>query len=306
MSIAVVAAAPNLRRRRRRMRASLSRSDLDVMRSCLSSRCRLRRERVLLHSNPFGAPCSPGRVATMERRRRDTRWRRARNPTRFPHGCLGSKQPAERARRLQVPRAHSSSNRNACNRNRCRSQTHHVLLCDTPVAQTIRSHTLTTTRTSSTRRFRLGPMLGLISDVHGNLVALDGDRRRTAPGVTAWWVLGDLAAVGPEPAATLERLANLPNARSVRATPTGTPWRVTDPSRTRRRRARCIAASLVRRGRIVVRMDARRDRTRRLACLAGRSPDRAARHAGRRHAAVGCARVTRVRRRCRHPTRAHR
>jgi predicted phosphodiesterase len=60
-------------------------------------------------------------------------------------------------------------------------------------------------------------MLGLISDIHGNLVALDaviadGD----ANGVTAWWVLGDLAAVGPEPAATLERLANLPNARFVR------------------------------------------------------------------------------------------
>jgi len=61
------------------------------------------------------------------------------------------------------------------------------------------------------------PTRGLISDMHGNLVALDavladGDEQ----GVGEWWVLGDLAAVGVEPAETLERLANLPNARFVR------------------------------------------------------------------------------------------
>ena len=60
-------------------------------------------------------------------------------------------------------------------------------------------------------------MLGLISDMHGNPVALDAVIADGAElGVAAWWVLGDLAAVGPEPAATLERLANLPDARFVR------------------------------------------------------------------------------------------
>jgi predicted phosphodiesterase len=60
-------------------------------------------------------------------------------------------------------------------------------------------------------------LLGLISDIHGNLVALDAVLADgAAQGVGEWWVLGDLAAVGPEPAPTLERLANLPNARFVR------------------------------------------------------------------------------------------
>jgi hypothetical protein len=55
-------------------------------------------------------------------------------------------------------------------------------------------------------------MRGLISDIHGNTVALDAVVGRTEQGVIEWWVLGDLAAIGPEPVATLERLANLPNA----------------------------------------------------------------------------------------------
>ena len=53
--------------------------------------------------------------------------------------------------------------------------------------------------------------LGICSDVHGNPVALDAvvaDGREQ--GVEAWWVLGDLAAIGPDPVATLERIANLP------------------------------------------------------------------------------------------------
>ena len=59
--------------------------------------------------------------------------------------------------------------------------------------------------------------LGLISDVHGNRAALDAvvaDGSRA--GVTTWWVLGDLVALGPEPVATLERLADLANVRFVR------------------------------------------------------------------------------------------
>jgi predicted phosphodiesterase len=59
--------------------------------------------------------------------------------------------------------------------------------------------------------------LGLISDVHGNLTALDAVvADGSAAGVTTWWVLGDLVALGPEPAATLGRLADLPNVRFVR------------------------------------------------------------------------------------------
>jgi predicted phosphodiesterase len=44
--------------------------------------------------------------------------------------------------------------------------------------------------------------LGILSDIHGNRIALeavlaDGDAR----GVDAWWALGDLVAMGPDPVA---------------------------------------------------------------------------------------------------------
>lgn len=59
--------------------------------------------------------------------------------------------------------------------------------------------------------------LGLISDVHGNLTALDAViADGVAAGVTTWWVLGDLAALGPAPKATLERLTDLPSVRFLR------------------------------------------------------------------------------------------
>ena len=53
--------------------------------------------------------------------------------------------------------------------------------------------------------------IGLISDIHGNRVALeavvaDGIQR----GVDRWWALGDLVAIGPEPVRTLELLVDLP------------------------------------------------------------------------------------------------
>lgn len=59
--------------------------------------------------------------------------------------------------------------------------------------------------------------LGLMSDIHGNRIALDaviadGENK----GVGTWWVLGDLVAIGAEPEATLERLGNLPNVSFVR------------------------------------------------------------------------------------------
>jgi predicted phosphodiesterase len=59
--------------------------------------------------------------------------------------------------------------------------------------------------------------IALISDIHANLVALDAvlaDARSV--GVDAYWVLGDLIAIGPEPVAVLERLASLEGATFVR------------------------------------------------------------------------------------------
>ncbi len=59
--------------------------------------------------------------------------------------------------------------------------------------------------------------LGLMSDVHGNEVALDAVIADGASkGVEAWWVLGDLVAIGPDPVSTLERLTNLPGVRFLR------------------------------------------------------------------------------------------
>jgi predicted phosphodiesterase len=59
--------------------------------------------------------------------------------------------------------------------------------------------------------------LGLISDVHGNRTALEAViADATEVGVDSWLALGDLVAIGPEPVATLERVANLPNVRVTR------------------------------------------------------------------------------------------
>ena len=59
--------------------------------------------------------------------------------------------------------------------------------------------------------------LGLISDVHGNRIALDAVvADATRQGVDSWWVLGDVVAIGPEPVETAEVVANLPNVRVTR------------------------------------------------------------------------------------------
>jgi predicted phosphodiesterase len=54
--------------------------------------------------------------------------------------------------------------------------------------------------------------LALLSDIHGNLIALDAVLADIAAqgGVDGYWVLGDLAAIGYAPAATIERLHSLP------------------------------------------------------------------------------------------------
>ena len=55
--------------------------------------------------------------------------------------------------------------------------------------------------------------IALLSDVHGNSIALDAVLAdiQAQGGVDAYWVLGDLAALGYDPAGALERLASLPN-----------------------------------------------------------------------------------------------
>lgn len=53
--------------------------------------------------------------------------------------------------------------------------------------------------------------LGLVSDIHGNRIALEAVvADASTQGVDAWWALGDLVAVGPEPVQTLELVSNLP------------------------------------------------------------------------------------------------
>ena len=60
--------------------------------------------------------------------------------------------------------------------------------------------------------------LAILSDVHGNSIALDAVLAdvSAAGGVDEYWVLGDHAALGPDPTGTIERLMALPNARFVR------------------------------------------------------------------------------------------
>ncbi len=60
--------------------------------------------------------------------------------------------------------------------------------------------------------------IAILSDIHGNPIALDAvlaDVERHG-GVDGYWVLGDLAAIGHDPAGAMDRLAALPGARFVR------------------------------------------------------------------------------------------
>ena len=59
--------------------------------------------------------------------------------------------------------------------------------------------------------------VALLSDIHGNRIALEAILADAETfGVDAYWALGDLAAIGPEPVAVLERLAGLQNLTAVR------------------------------------------------------------------------------------------
>ena len=70
----------------------------------------------------------------------------------------------------------------------------------------------------------------VISDVHGNLVALDA-ALADASGVDAYWLLGDLVAHGPRPAECVRRVRELPGLVAVR----GNTDRYTLTAATRRR-----------------------------------------------------------------------
>ncbi len=60
--------------------------------------------------------------------------------------------------------------------------------------------------------------IALLSDIHGNPIALDAVLTdvQAQSGVDAYWILGDLAAIGYDPVGVLERLVELSNVRFVR------------------------------------------------------------------------------------------
>lgn len=60
--------------------------------------------------------------------------------------------------------------------------------------------------------------VAILSDIHGNLVALDAVLADSAAqgGVDFFWLLGDYVALGPNPAGVLKRLEQLPNALFTR------------------------------------------------------------------------------------------
>jgi predicted phosphodiesterase len=59
--------------------------------------------------------------------------------------------------------------------------------------------------------------VALLSDVHGNLAALEAVLADAeAAGADTYWVLGDLVAYGPRPAEVVDRVRRLPGVRCVR------------------------------------------------------------------------------------------
>jgi predicted phosphodiesterase len=59
--------------------------------------------------------------------------------------------------------------------------------------------------------------IALLSDIHGNSLALDAALAEIkAAGVDGYWILGDIAALGPDPVGVLQRLTALENVCFVR------------------------------------------------------------------------------------------
>src|SRR5206468_10094431 len=60
--------------------------------------------------------------------------------------------------------------------------------------------------------------IALISDIHGNLLALEAVLTDIADmgGVDAYWILGDFSSLGYDPVGVLERVTQLPDAQFSR------------------------------------------------------------------------------------------
>ena len=60
--------------------------------------------------------------------------------------------------------------------------------------------------------------IALLADIHGNELALNAVLRdiEARGGVNAYWILGDLVALGPQPVRVLETLSELPYTRCSR------------------------------------------------------------------------------------------
>jgi predicted phosphodiesterase len=60
--------------------------------------------------------------------------------------------------------------------------------------------------------------IAILADIHGNPLALEAVLQdiQERGGVDEYWILGDLAALGPDPLGALQRLVALPKARFVR------------------------------------------------------------------------------------------
>jgi predicted phosphodiesterase len=72
--------------------------------------------------------------------------------------------------------------------------------------------------------------IALLADIHGNPIALDAVLAdiQAKGGVDGYWILGDLCAIGYDPAGVLECLSTLPNAVFVRG---NADWYVTSGER---------------------------------------------------------------------------
>jgi len=60
--------------------------------------------------------------------------------------------------------------------------------------------------------------IALLSDIHGNAIALEAVLASIASegGADEYWILGDLVALGPDPVGVMEHLAPLPGLRMIR------------------------------------------------------------------------------------------
>lgn len=60
--------------------------------------------------------------------------------------------------------------------------------------------------------------IAIFGDIHGNSIALDAvlDDIKVNGGVDAYWLLGDYAAIGPDPVGCIERISGLTNAKFIR------------------------------------------------------------------------------------------